>query len=119
MNEEIIKKREKEIKIISLMMRIYCCGNKHICHKSKLFNKAETILCDDCTKSLKYAIDRINKCPFIETKTFCSNCKVHCYQKREREKIKRVMRFAGPRIMLHHPILIIKHLIKSKEKNIS
>ena len=109
MKDKIIKKREKEIKIINLMMRIYCYGNKHIYHNNKLFNKSEMVLCDDCTSLLKYAIDRINKCNFMETKTFCSNCKVHCYQKQEREKIKKVMRYAGPKIILYHPILIIKH----------
>lgn len=27
-----------------------------------------------------YARLRSDKCPFMETKTFCSNCKVHCYK---------------------------------------
>lgn len=119
MESKIVKKREKEIKIISLMVRIYCRGNKHTCYKNGLFSvfgEAETILCEECTKLLEYAIDRTKKCPFMETKTFCSNCKVHCYNKPEREKIKRVMRYAGPRLILYHPVLIIKHLFKSKKE---
>lgn len=32
----------------------------------------------------------------METKTFCSNCKVHCYKPEMREKIRDVMRFPAP-----------------------
>lgn len=35
----------------------------------------------------------IEKRPFMETKTFCSQCKVHCYKKDKREQIRKVMRF--------------------------
>ncbi len=116
MKEEIIKKRQREKDIISLMMRIYCCGNKHIDIKNRFVSKADAELCDDCSQLLKYAIDRTYKCPFIETKTFCSNCKLHCYQKHESEKIKKVMRYAGPRLLLYHPIPVIKHWIESKKE---
>ena len=27
-----------------------------------------------------YARECSDKCPFMETKTFCSNCRVHCYR---------------------------------------
>ena len=29
----------------------------------------------------------------METKTFCSNCRVHCYRSEMREEIRKVMRF--------------------------
>ena len=48
----------------------------------------------------RYAHQRIDCCPFMESKTFCSNCSVHCYQKEQREQIRRVMRFSGPRMLL-------------------
>ena len=54
---------------------------------------------------------RIEHCPFMETKTFCSACKVHCYQPEMREKIRTVMRWAGPRMLPVHPVLTIKHVI--------
>ena len=44
-------------------------------------------------------------------KTFCSACKVHCYQPEMREKIRTVMRWAGPRMLPVHPVLSIKHVI--------
>lgn len=44
------------------------------------------------------------KCPFMETKIFCSNCRVHCYKLKMRERIRVVMRFSRPRMFFHHPI---------------
>ena len=35
----------------------------------------------------------------METKTFCSNCRAHCYRLEMREEIRKVMRFSGPRMI--------------------
>ena len=48
-------------------------------------------LCPECQALLDYARSRSDKCPFMETKTFCSNCPVHCYKPEMREKIRQVM----------------------------
>lgn len=36
---------------------------------------------------------RIEKCPMMKTKTFCSQCSIHCYEKKIQEKIKSVMKY--------------------------
>ena len=101
-------KREREKKVVSFMIALYCRKN----HGSK---KGE--LCPECQALTEYAIQRSDHCPFMETKTFCSNCKVHCYKPEMREKIKAVMRFSGPRMMLYHPVMAIRHVIEMmKEK---
>ena len=86
---DINKKREKEKKTLRVMIGVYCRG-KHK-HKGEL--------CPECQKLLDYALLRTEKCPFMETKTFCSACKVHCYSKEMQEKIKEVMKYAGPRML--------------------
>lgn len=104
---EIESKREREKRTVSLMIRIYC--------KKKHGTGRE--LCADCKALDAYARERCDKCPFMETKTFCSNCNVHCYKKEMREKIRAVMRFSGPRMTFSHPVMAIRHLIESnKEK---
>ncbi len=102
---DIDSKRIKEKKTISKMIAIYCKGK----HKTK-------DLCDDCKELETYAHRRIDLCPFMETKTFCSNCKVHCYQKDMQEKIKAVMRYSGPRMLIHDPVMAISHLIESNKE---
>lgn len=52
----------------------------------------------------------------METKTFCSNCKVHCYKADMREKICAVMRFSGPRMIFYHPIAAMRHLLETKKE---
>ena len=108
MKNDINKKRNKEKEVISLMISLYCKGNNHTRGKDKL--------CPECKELLDYAIKRTDLCPFMETKTFCSNCKVHCYKPQKREEVKKVMRYAGPRLLLHHPVLAILHLIESKKE---
>ena len=102
-------KIEEERKVVELMIKLYCEKK----HKNKE-------LCNDCNELLEYVNLRLNKCPFGDQKTFCSNCKIHCYKPIMRDKIKEVMRFSGPRMLFYHPIIAIKHLketIKEKRKN--
>lgn len=99
-------KREREKQTVALMIRIYC-NKKH---------GTKNTLCPDCKALSDYAIQRSDKCPFMETKTFCSNCRVHCYKADVREKIREVMRFSGPRMMFHHPIMAVRHVIESKKE---
>ncbi len=107
--KDIQKKREKEKRTVSEMIALYCRKN----HKT-----AKGRLCEECTRLRDYAVERSDKCPFMENKTFCSNCRVHCYKPEMREAIRRVMRFSGPRMIMYHPIMAISHVIAcKKEKN--
>ena len=97
---DIVTKREREKETVSLMIRLYCRKKHH-----------SKTLCPDCA-----ALDAYARCPFMETKTFCSNCRVHCYRPEMREKIRLVMRFSGPRMLFHHPVMAIRHVIESKKE---
>mgnify|MGYP002732746412 CR=1 FL=1 len=92
--DKVEKKRQKEQYVVEEMIRLYC-RKKHPKEKRQ----------------------EGQKCPFMEEKTFCANCKVHCYKPEMREQIRQVMRFSGPRMLLYHPVLAIWHLVCSnKEK---
>ena len=100
MSTKIEKKREREKKMVSQMIQLYCKKQHH----------SKDGLCPECAALDAYARMRSEKCPFMETKTFCSNCKVHCYKPEMREKIRAVMRWAGPRMLPVHPVLSIRHV---------
>ena len=103
---DVKTKREREKETVSLMIRLYC-RKKH----------GGKELCPDCAALDAYARLRSDKCPFMVTKTFCSNCRVHCYKKDVREKIRKVMRFSGKRMIFHHPVMALRHVKESiKEK---
>lgn len=105
-NHKIEEKREREKQTVSLMISLYC-NKKH---------GTKNALCSECEALQSYAMLRSDKCPFMETKTFCSNCRVHCYKPEMRKKIREVMRFSGPRMIWHHPLMAICHVIESKKE---
>ena len=94
--------REKEL--LPDMIAIYCRG----VHKTK---KGE--LCAECRELCDFALNRLSKCRYGENKTFCSQCPTHCYRPDMREKIRQVMRYSGPRILLKHPIAGTLHAVST------
>ena len=104
------KKRQKEQYVVEEMIRLYCRKN----HPKE--KRQEGQMCPDCQRLSDYAKQRSQKCPFMEEKTFCANCKVHCYKPEMREQIRQVMRFSGPRMLLYHPVLAIWHLVCSRQE---
>ena len=98
-NERQIQKRlDRERRTIRLMIEIYCRGH----HGSRK-------LCSNCLELFAYAMERIDKCAFRAQKPACSACSVHCYKPAMREQVRRVMRYAGPRMVIRHPMLTIRH----------
>lgn len=97
----------RESETIQAMVKIYC--NKHEHSTSEK-------LCEECNQFLEYAKKRLSKCPFQENKPTCSKCPIHCYSPEKRKKAKKVMRYAGPRMILHHPRMAIQHLLDERKK---
>jgi len=95
-----------EKKTIGKMIHIYCHAKHGTSHA----------LCDSCSELNKYAQARLSKCIYGEEKPTCQKCPVHCYSQVMRSKIKEVMRFAGPRMFFHSPVLSISHLLKGFKK---
>ena len=94
---------EPEKRTITAMISLYCRGNHS--HSSGL--------CDSCAALLDYSLERIDHCQWGTNKPSCSHCPIHCYQQEMREQIRTVMRYAGPRMVWHHPYLTVIHLLKN------
>ena len=67
-------------------------------------------LCGECRELLEYSLARLEHCKFGNAKTKCHKCPVHCYRPDMREKIRTVMRFSGPRMLLYHPLEALRYL---------
>ena len=65
---------------------------------------------------LEYARQRRDRCPHGDNKPFCSNCPIHCYKPEMKERMRLVMRYAGPRMLLYHPIAALRHLWQEHAK---
>ncbi|GAP15638.1 nitrous oxide-stimulated promoter [Longilinea arvoryzae] len=71
-------------------------------------------LCPDCVSLQEYTHQRLEKCVFGAEKPTCANCPVHCYRADMRAKVREVMRYAGPRMLLRHPVLTVRHLLDGR-----
>lgn len=98
---------EGEKKVVRKMILIYCRAN----------HKPASGLCEECSALEKYAMKRLENCPFGENKPTCESCSIHCYKSDMRQKIREVMRFAGPRMLFRHPIAAIRHIFKEYRRS--
>lgn len=94
---------EREKQTVELMIRLYCR------RKEK-----NADLCEDCRKLLEYSHRRLELCRYGHEKSTCQKCPTHCYAPVNREKIRTVMRFSGPRLMLRHPLTAIRHIFADR-----
>ena len=67
---------------------------------------------DEYLRLTDYAVRRLDHCRYGERKSACKNCPTHCYGPKEREKIRMVMSWVGPRMILYSPKDAIKHLLR-------
>jgi hypothetical protein len=97
----------RERQTIESMFAIYC-RDRHA--------TTAGLLCGECEALRDYALQRLERCPFQENKPTCANCAVHCYKPEMRQKVRQVMRYAGPRMLLRHPILAVRHMLDGRRK---
>ncbi len=100
------KRMQREAATVKLMIRRYC-RDKH---------SSTGVLCAECSELLDYARRRLAHCPFQEGKTTCGKCLVHCYKPGMRSRIRDVMRYVGPRLMVTNPLLSIRHALDGLRK---
>lgn len=98
-------KIKKEKETVTKMIEVYCRRKHH-----------QRNLCEECQDLQEYAMKRLSFCQFGEEKSFCSYCPIHCYKPVYREKIKVVMRYSGPWMLVYHPVLAIKHIWQEKRQ---
>lgn len=97
----------RELFTITKMVEIYC-SDHHDGSGSKL--------CEECGDFMGYVEVRLEKCPYGEDKPTCANCPIHCYKPARKAQAKAIMRYAGPRMLLRHPLLAITHKLDGLRK---
>ena len=108
---EIAKRREREMRTISQMIVIYCEAHHGREVRTDTAHCGEK-LCSECKAVDDYATLRTLRCKKMDVKTSCEECGNHCYKPDMRERIRAIMRFAGPRMITRHPVAAIRHLVK-------
>lgn len=96
----MVKQIAEEQRVVEAMVRLYC---KH--------HHGNDGCCAECTELLRYAHLRLEHCRFGENKSTCKLYPVHCYRPDMAERMRQVMRWAGPRMLLYHPIMALRHVL--------
>jgi hypothetical protein len=100
------KRMIREKKTITYMVDIYCKG----------LHNTDGTLCPECQEFKQYTHMRLDKCPFQEKKSTCGKCTIHCYRPDMKQKVREIMRYSGPRLLLHHPGLALHHAVDARRK---
>jgi hypothetical protein len=96
-------RRAREHRTLETMIGMYC-RHTHFANTT----------CRECTDLSAYAERRLERCVFGDEKPTCANCLVHCYRDDMREKVREVMRWAGPRMLLQHPVMAVMHVLDGR-----
>lgn len=95
------KRIAEEKAVVEQMIRLYCRKNE-----------GNEELCPNCQELLDYAFKRLDRCRYGSEKPTCKKCPIHCYRPDMKERIRGIMRWSGPRMLLYHPAAAILHLIR-------
>ncbi|KJG21541.1 hypothetical protein UB37_10775 [Photobacterium iliopiscarium] len=97
----------REFKTITAMIDLYC-------EKHHQINTVKFQRCADCEQFRNYVKQRLDRCPYGENKPSCKQCPIHCYKPQQKVHSQTIMRYSGPKMIIKHPIMAIKHLIHDK-----
>ena len=92
---------EREKQTVRKMIELYC--RHHL---------KEDAMPEEYQNLADYAFRRLDHCRYGEKKTACKDCLTHCYAPKEREAIREVMRWVGPRMIWFAPKDAILHILK-------
>jgi predicted amidophosphoribosyltransferase len=104
--KDLKQRRSREKRTFDAMILLWCRGN----HGTK------EGLCQECRALMEYTRTKLERCPFGEDKPTCANCPVHCFQIDQREAVRKIMRYAGPRMLWHHPVLTLCHMMQERRE---
>ncbi len=106
------QRHAREERTIRAMIAIYCRGN----HAAAGGSDSAAAFCAECRELADYAARRLARCPFGEEKPTCARCPIHCYRPGMRKRVREVMRYAGPRMLVRHPVLAVRHWLDAMRK---
>lgn len=85
--------------------QIYCRGN----HDAAL--RGADAMCPECREAIERTLDRATACPHGHNHN-CEDCETHCQRGESQQQIKRIMRYAAPRMAFRHPLMTATYLRK-------
>jgi hypothetical protein len=110
--EQLTSAQKKDLKLLFNFIRLYC-GAKHAFQvkvkvEAEKITGGETLLCLECAEIAKHALEKRCNCP-LDPKPSCKRCRIHCYSKDFRARIREIMAFSGRRMILRGRLHYLKY----------
>lgn len=110
--ETLTKQQKSDIKLIGKFVEVYCVG-KHGDAVRSPFALPEDLgqrkICTECADFMEYAVTKRIKCPLEAEKPSCKHCRIHCYAKEQRDKVREIMAYSGRKLMLRGRLDYVWH----------
>lgn len=110
--ETLTKHQKKDIRLIGKFVEVYCAGKHGTVERSPYTLPADMgkrRVCHECADLMAYAIAKRMKCPLEAEKPTCKHCRIHCYGKAQREKVREIMAYSGRRLMMRGRLDYVWH----------
>jgi hypothetical protein len=108
----LTKNRKNDIRLIGKFVEVYCAGKHGAVERDPLAlpdDLGELRICRECAAFLEYAVTKRLNCPLEAEKPSCKHCRIHCYDRARREKMREIMSYAGRRLMLRGRLDYVWH----------
>lgn len=93
----------KDIRLIAKFVEVYCNDKHSTIPRLTITLPGEvgqTSLCSECAEFMEYATNRRLNCPLEDEKPTCKHCRIHCYDKTRREKVREIMAYSGRKLLM-------------------
>ena len=101
--ETITSRQKKDIRLLGTFIEVYCAAKHRSAVRSAVdlpSGSGTLLFCPECTTFFEYTIFKRLRCPLEAEKPSCKHCRIHCYDKPRREKVREIMSYAGRRLMM-------------------
>ncbi len=68
-------------------------------------------LCPSCREAIEGTLLKTLQCPYNHAGN-CQDCTIHCQRGESQARIKTIMAYAAPRMLLRHPVMTARYLGK-------
>lgn len=105
--EQFTPKQLNDLKVMARFIEVYCQA-RHDRSSQALTDLPAALqpcfrkglsLCPDCAALLTHGIQKRLRCP-LDPKPTCKDCRIHCYSKEYRARIREIMAFSGRKMIL-------------------
>jgi hypothetical protein len=113
------EKLDSDLRLLARFVQVYCDGHHADAAREPVTLQiagtqeaiaSDVALCEGCRRLLTHAAVKRSHCP-MNPKPMCKHCPSHCYAPTYRAQIRRVMKYAGIKLLMRGRVDYLLHLL--------